>query len=43
MNGRHQTLNQAELIVDDLGQWSKAVGGATGVGNLSTQMKMNAS
>ena len=29
----HETLNNAEPIVDNLGQWSKAVGGATGVGN----------
>ena len=33
MNGGHQTLNDAEVIVDDLGQRRQAVGGAAGVGN----------
>ena len=31
MDGGHETLNNAELVVDDLGQGSKAVGGARGV------------
>ena len=34
MDGSHQTLNDSELIVNDLGQWRKAVGGAGRVGNL---------
>lgn len=32
MDGGHQTLNQAEVVVDDLGEGSKAVGCARGVG-----------
>jgi len=31
MNGGHQTLNNAEVVVDDLGDWGQAVGGAAGV------------
>ncbi len=33
MYGGHQTLDNAELIVDNLGKGSKAVGGAGSVGN----------
>ena len=33
MNRGHETLNNAELVVDDLGKGSKAVGGARGVGD----------
>ena len=33
MNGGHQTLNNAELLVDNAGQRSQAVGGAARVGN----------
>lgn len=32
VDGGHETLNNSELIVDDLGEGSKAVGGARGVG-----------
>lgn len=32
VDGGHETLNEAEVIVDDLGEGSKAVGGARGVG-----------
>jgi hypothetical protein len=34
MDGSHQTLNDSKVIVDDLGQWRKAVGSAGCVGNL---------
>lgn len=33
MDGGHETLNDGELVVDDLGKGSQAVGGAGGVGN----------
>ena len=33
MNGGHQTVGNAEVIVQHLGNGSKAVGGAAGVGN----------
>ena len=33
VDGRHQTLNDAELVVDNLGKGSQAVGGARGVGD----------
>ena len=33
VNGGHETLNDTEVVVDDLGQRSKAVGGAGSVGN----------
>lgn len=32
VDGGHETLNNTEVIVDDLGQWGKAVGGARSVG-----------
>lgn len=32
VDGGHETLNDTELVVDDLGERSKAVGGARGVG-----------
>lgn len=32
VDGGHETLNDTELVVDDLGEGSKAVGGARGVG-----------
>lgn len=32
VNGGHETLNDTELVVDDLGEGSQAVGGARGVG-----------
>lgn len=31
VNSGHQTLHNAEIVVDDLGQKSQAVGGARGV------------
>ena len=33
MDGGHQTLNDGEVVVDDLGEWSQAVGGARGIGD----------
>lgn len=33
VDGGHQTLNDTELLVNDLGEGSKAVGGARGVGD----------
>jgi hypothetical protein len=33
VNGGHQTLNDFEVVVDDLGKGSQAVGGARGVGD----------
>lgn len=33
VDGGHETLNETELIVDDLGERSQAVGGARGVGD----------
>ncbi len=33
MNGGHETLDDAEVIVNNLGQGSKAVGGAARVGH----------
>ena len=33
MHGGHQALDDAEVVVDDLGQRSEAVGGAGGVGD----------
>ena len=33
MHGGHETLDNAELVVDDLGERSQAVGGAGGVGD----------
>ena len=33
MNGGHQTLDDAKLVVDDLGERGQAVGGAGGIGN----------
>jgi len=33
VNGGHQTLNDFEIVVDDLGKGSQAVGGARGVGD----------
>lgn len=32
VDGGHQTLNETELVVDDLGKGSQAVGGARGIG-----------
>ena len=32
MDGGHETLNDTEVVVDDLGERSQAVGGARGVG-----------
>lgn len=34
MNGGHQTLDDTELVVNDLGERSKAIGRAGGVGDL---------
>jgi hypothetical protein len=31
VNGGHESLNNGELVVEDLGEGSKAVGGARGV------------
>lgn len=33
VDGRHETLDDGELVVDDLGEGSQAVGGARGVGD----------
>ena len=33
VDGGHETLNDAEVVVDDLGEGSQAVGGARGVGD----------
>ena len=33
VNGGHQTLEDTEVVVDDLGQGGQAVGGARGVGH----------
>lgn len=33
MAGGHETLEEAKLVVDDLGEGSQAVGGAAGVGD----------
>src|SRR5699024_4828214 len=33
MNGAHQTFYNAEVVVDNLNQWSQTVGGAGCVGN----------
>lgn len=33
MDGGHETLNDTELVVDDLGEGSEAVGRARGVGD----------
>ena len=34
MDSSHQTLDDPEIVVDDLGQWRKAVSGAGRIGNL---------
>lgn len=33
MDGGHETFLNSEFIVDDLGEWGKAVGGARSIGN----------
>lgn len=35
MNGAHETLDNAELVIDNLGQRGEAVGRAGGVGDLA--------
>lgn len=34
VDGGHQTLNDSKVVVDDLRQWRKAIGGAGRVRNL---------
>ena len=35
MDGGHQSLDDAEIVVDDLGQGGEAVGGARSIRNLT--------
>ena len=39
VDGGHEALNDTELVVDDLGEGSKAVGRAGSVGNLSRKWR----
>ncbi len=39
VDGGHETLNDTEVVVDDLGEGCKAVGGAGRVGNLIRKSK----
>ena len=40
MDSGHETLDNAKLVIDDLGQRSKAVSGARSVGDLCGNDKM---
>jgi hypothetical protein len=33
VNGSHETVGDTKLVVEDLGDWGKTVGGARSVGN----------